>query len=893
MADCVEFVDRDKDTGEEFPIDATAENPNGIEFDNLYLDMNGIIHPCTHPEDKPPPTTEEAMFHAVFEYVDRIFSIIRPRKLIYMAIDGVAPRAKINQQRSRRFRSAQEMAEKKRQAEELRKEWSKVGTRMTDDDKEDMEDDPFDSNVITPGTPFMARLATALRNFVAERVQSSLAWQNLVVVFSDASVPGEGEHKIAEFIRRERTQAGYNPNLKHVMYGLDADLIMLALATHEVNFTILREEVIFPKRGPPRHGRKDLDPNHPKEPRQIDVVMAAKAKEAGLKTRAGLGGSKPFHFLHIHILREYLDYEFKKDIENELAMATTPVPDSICYDLERVLDDFVFMCFFVGNDFLPHLPMLEIREGAIDFLIEVYKSTVSQTGYLTSKQGEVNFDRVRKMLKKTVHLENEVFQQRAANEKSSAARAARDKQEKQQEAEKRKAESIYGKNSTISPPTGSPSKRRAAEKCRSKTQGYQDAAYTMKTVALGRRAVHKIGSGKANAEAAAALKKTLSQLSVETGSSKGVAAVTKEKKVENTVKDEEMNISKVSLPTAKKTKEEFNEALKERMRKVNELEVVDTVKLGEDGWKGRYYKQKFGWDLTDKFEKTVLIQKYLEGLQWVMKYYYVGCMSWGWYYPYHYAPFASDLVQSEIDSKDICFQIGRPFEPLMQLQAVMPASSGTIVLPKCYSDLMKDADSPIIDYYPEKFELDLNGKRFAWQGVALLPFIDEVRLREALEPLKELLTDEERERNSFGECCAMVHRNSRLGRRRAKRTAVEGEKLWDIAEEEADGQMFGQGSFALGRYGGHERAVISIRFELPRYKAHSSQILSNATLPVRALHDGHLAESKHSGWKVCKFGPLGKAAKTIVMDRQRRMGVHERYGGRGRYRGGGGGRYGV
>ena len=81
-----------------------------------------------------------------------------------------------------------------------------------------------------------------------------------------------------------------------------------------------------------------------------------------------VGAATKYIFVRLNVLREYL--------EEELKMPGLPFE----YDFERAVDDWVFMCFFVGNDFLPHLPSLEIREGAIDRLVSLYKKTVYTTG---------------------------------------------------------------------------------------------------------------------------------------------------------------------------------------------------------------------------------------------------------------------------------------------------------------------------------------------------------------------------------------------------------------------------------------------------------------------------------------------------------------------------------
>jgi 5'-3' exoribonuclease 2 len=185
------------------------------------------------------------MYENVTKYIDRLVAAVRPRRLLFLAIDGVAPRAKMNQQRSRRFRAAQEVKEKKEMKETIIKDMLALGY-----DPPEPESDPWDSNVITPGTSFMANISHYLRFYILRKINSNEGiWRGLTVVLSDASEPGEGEHKIMSFIRNQRNQKGYDPNQHHVLHGLDADLIMLALATHEARFTVLREKVTF--------GRKD------------------------------------------------------------------------------------------------------------------------------------------------------------------------------------------------------------------------------------------------------------------------------------------------------------------------------------------------------------------------------------------------------------------------------------------------------------------------------------------------------------------------------------------------------------------------------------------------------------------------------------------------------------
>ena len=132
----------------------------------------------------------------------------------------------------------------------------------------------------------------------------------------------------------------------------------------------------------------------------------------------------------------------------------------------------------------------------------------------------------------------------------------------------------------------------------------------------------------------------------------------------------------------------------------------------------------------------------------MLRYYYQGAPSWTWFYLYNFAPFTNDF--ENVGSMDIKFDEGRPFKPYEQLMGVFPASS-RVHIPAPFHPLMTDDDSPIKDFYPETFEINMNGKRMAWQGIALLPFIDEKRLLDAMATRYPELSEDEVQQNGWGD----------------------------------------------------------------------------------------------------------------------------------------------
>lgn len=640
----------------------------------------------------------------------------------------------MNQQRSRRFRAARDAKEKEEEKQEFIRLFKKDdGKTHLEEPVEEVVKKAFDSNSITPGTPFMDILAASLRYWCSYKLNTDPAWAKVKVIISDATVPGEGEHKIMDFVRSQRCSPDHDPNTRHVIYGLDADLIMLGLATHEPHFRVLREDV-FAQNGKPRMckicGQKGHD--------ERNCRGEAKEKDGEFDEKDNDQPLKPFIWLHVSILREYLAVE--------LDIPSLPFK----FDIERAIDDWVFMCFFVGNDFLPHLPALEIRENGIETLMAIWRDNLPHMGGYVTKDGHVDLERAQLIMDGLAKQEDAIFKRRKETEDRREAGNKRRKLQQQQR------DNARGRgNNSGETPAAIRARIRAGE---ASGQGLDlqplkgfprkvPASVTHDMVADG--GVEEANA--ANKSAASVLKSKILALANKTETPE--TPETPEAPVVNGAATEETASPASALGKRKASiLEESNASTPvpsdTEISTGGDEEATDTVRLWEEGYADRYYQQKFHVDPKDIEFRHKVARAYVEGLAWVLMYYSQGCPSWEWYYPYHYAPFAADFV--DLGKMNISFSKGRISRPFEQLMSVLPADSRHAI-PPIYHDLMTNEDSEIIDFYPQEFEIDMNGKKMAWQGTALLPFIDMPRLLTAMETREHLLSDDDKQRNAMGE----------------------------------------------------------------------------------------------------------------------------------------------
>ena len=289
--------------------------------DELYFDLNGLIHPaCSNVKKRghiQKSEIEEQVMNETRSEITKVIELVHPSNYVNLSVDGVAPFAKMNQQRGRRYKSY--YINKKIQI--LNKKFN-------------IESLEWDTNMISPGTPFMNNLMLNLNEFTNILKRK----YKLGVDFSSSNEPGEGEHKIIQKIK------GQNDHIRNkIIFGLDADLIMLSLISGISNIFLLRESKIFGENGT--------------EFLVLDINELGNA-----------------------IFQEVGD--IYKNLQN----------DKLNIKKHDIITDYITLCFMVGNDFLPNLTMLSIDKGAINYLLKIYTQVLYKYNKCLVTKNSINWD---------------------------------------------------------------------------------------------------------------------------------------------------------------------------------------------------------------------------------------------------------------------------------------------------------------------------------------------------------------------------------------------------------------------------------------------------------------------------------------------------------------------
>lgn len=500
-------------------------NNKAFSFNHLYMDCNSIIYDAVHSIDNADnldnQTFENEIIEKVIVNIKEYISLIKPTNTIFIAFDGVAPFAKMEQQRTRRYRNR----------------------FMTTMDFGDSKKSNWNTSAITPGTKFMDNLSYRI-NYEFKNTEKYYNVKNIYVSCSDDA--GEGEHKLFKHTRNCVSQ-----NETVAIYGLDSDLIMLSLfhLKYCKDIYVFREAPEFLKSSIPINVRgNDTEP----------------------------------HFLDIRYL--------SKSILSEM---NCKYPD------EQRTYDYVFLCFFLGNDFLPHFPAMNIRTHGINCMLDFYRLYIGnyQDRFLISKTtGKIQWKNVSILINEIAKKEHELL----INEYF-----VRNK---------------FDKRTYI------------CETPKEKEEAFQN------------------------------------------------------------------------LPIIFREEEKY-------------------ICPDEPMWENRYYKRLFHCKRNTENIKQIC-NNYLEGLEWVFKYYSDGCPNWRWKYNYNYPPLFNDLCKYiphfEMDFISNKTTLSNtPFTKLVQLSYVMP-SSNLELLPQ---NICKFLTNNYPELYPEQYEFKWAFCKYFWEAHPILPDI--------------------------------------------------------------------------------------------------------------------------------------------------------------------------
>lgn len=455
------------------------------------------------------------------------------------------------------------------------------------------------------------------------------------------------------------------------IYGPDADLIHLALTTHLPFVCIFREQL---------------------KPR-TRITSACKRSQR----------KDSFDFLWINVLREYFSIEFSP-LQHKMGDR---------YNVEKIIDDFIFLCFFVGNDFLPRVFCMDIKIGNFDKLIEIFKETLIESDGYINEKGVICWHRAVKLFKKIAEFELKFIGDKLEEQEASQKNAYRYKdtikeidsltevdntkfldQVEEMKEEYEKYEDVDDEMREGSPESAG----------RSPTKGKSKKGITPKKI------VSRKGEPEEHAQP---------EILDEDIITAGIANVEDAKKYLLNYSNEEQ-ISRLLSARVLQKDIKFMSSLVQIYRKdMSEARLF-------------YYEGKFNTHIgRDPNALTLILTAYMQGLQFVLSYYYTGCPSWLWFYPYYYSPLISDLSNlmthlnlPHITENLIKFETGIPYDPYKQLLLILPISN-LHLLPEPLRKVVADENAPLHKYYPTEFDLDPFGAVFESEYIAKIPFVDE------------------------------------------------------------------------------------------------------------------------------------------------------------------------
>lgn len=330
----------------------------GIEISHLLVDANSFIYTSAQQvkriENYNKLSKEEIEAKIIENVIDIYIGLvkkIKPKKSVYIAIDGVCPLAKVKQQRTRRYKRYYDLMRENESREicneKANKEWNTIS--------------------ITPGTEFMKKLDKEIVNKITEYNKE----HEIKIEYTSYKDEGEGEHKIMEYIKKKNI----SKDEKILITGLDTDLIFLTLTLKDQTVYLLRE---------------------------IRYLNAASKEATGEYLDKELVGNKDLVYRYV---------DMSKVIESIKEMLTRDSKKKITY---REIDDFIFLCFTIGNDFIPHIPNIEINDRGLEDILKSYNkvSEWMKMNLIDREKLTINHAMLLNIIKSLKHVDDELFDNR-------------------------------------------------------------------------------------------------------------------------------------------------------------------------------------------------------------------------------------------------------------------------------------------------------------------------------------------------------------------------------------------------------------------------------------------------------------------------------------------------